>query len=70
MDFGDYIKSLPNERFEVQNKIRKECGVSMQTLNKWINGLVRPKAEKRKVIAEILGRDELELFPVNGRVCV
>ena len=24
MDFSDYIKSLPNERFEVQNKIKKE----------------------------------------------
>lgn len=65
MIFGDYIQSLPNERFEVQNKIKKECNVSLQTLCRWIRGLNRPTAENRKKIAQILGRDEIELFPVS-----
>ena len=65
MDFSDYIKSLPNERFEVQNKIKKECGVCSQTLIRWVNGTVRRTADKRKIIANILGRDELELFPIK-----
>lgn len=65
MIFGDYIQSLPNERFEVQNKIKRECNVSLQTLSRWIHGLNRPTAENRKKIAQILGRDEVELFPVS-----
>lgn len=65
MIFGDYIQSLPNERFEVQNKIKKECKVSHQTISRWIHGIVRPTAENRKKIASILGVDEVELFPVT-----
>lgn len=64
MVFGDYIKSLPNERFETQNRIKEVCKVSHSSLSRWIQGVDRPCAEKRKLIAELLGMDELELFPV------
>lgn len=65
MIFGDYIQSLPNERFEVQNRIKKECNVTSQTINRWIHGVIRPTAENRKKIALLLERDEIELFPVK-----
>lgn len=63
MDFGSYVKSLPNERQEIVSQLAAQCRVTMTTVYRWISGDFMPDALKRKVIAEFLGKTEKELWP-------
>ena len=63
MDFKNYVNSLPNERDKVMADLAILCRVSNSTVYRWLRGDFIPEALKRKVIAEYLGRSEVELFP-------
>lgn len=63
MDFGSYVKSLPNERQEIIAQLASQCRVTKITVYRWISGEFIPDALKRKVIADFLGKNEKELWP-------
>ena len=59
----EYYESLGNPQKELREKIAAECGVSLATVFRWLNGEVIPDKLKREKIGEITGLKEAELFP-------
>ena len=61
----DYYDSLAVEdpRVQLRNKLAKECGVTIMTVYRWINGEIIPDKLKREKISEIVGIAVDELFP-------
>lgn len=61
----DYYDSLTVEdsRVLLRNKLAEECGVTIMTVYRWINGEVIPDKLKREKISEIVGIPIDELFP-------
>lgn len=55
--------TVEDPRVQFRNKLAKECGVTIMTVYRWINGEVIPDKLKREKIAEIVGVSVDELFP-------
>lgn len=58
-----YYEDLGNPQKTLRERIASECGVSIATVFRWINGDVIPDKLKRSKIAEITGLAEEEIFP-------
>lgn len=59
----EYYDSLGNPQKELREKISAECGVSVATVFRWLNGEVIPDKLKRERIVKITGLSEEDLFP-------
>ena len=59
----EYYDSLGNPQKELREKISAECGVSVATVLRWLNGEVIPDKLKRERIVKITGLSEEDLFP-------
>lgn len=52
-----YYDSLNDPRKVLREKIAEQCGVSMQTVYRWLAGEVSPNKLQREKIAELIGQD-------------
>lgn len=72
MALKDYVMSISDkrttERTLMLNKIASECGVTLSTVYKWINGQSVPDKLKRQKIAEIAGIPVEELFKEDSNL--
>jgi len=65
MVFSEYLNSLSNEKMDMVKKIAEKTCTSTSAVYRWMNGSMTPGPLKQKVIADILGIPEDELFPKN-----
>lgn len=65
MVFSEYMNDLPNLKVETINKIAERTCSSTISVYNWIAGKSSPPMIKKKIIAEILGKNVEELFPVS-----
>lgn len=66
MDFKTYIDSLPRSqspRAEMIKKIAEACEVHQSVVYNWLANRHGIRPVYRKIIAEVIGRPESELFP-------
>lgn len=63
MNFGEFILSLPNQRTDTIKKIVEETKSASSSVYMWMSGKTVPPKLKRKIISDIIGLPEEELFP-------
>lgn len=56
-------KSVPADDF--RQRVAEACGVSENTVYRWLSGKIVPDKLKRQAIAQIAGVSESELFPLE-----
>lgn len=69
MDFITYYQNISNkkEKQNLRNKVIERCKIQHSTFYAWIFRNKIPLLAQEK-ISEILGKDQLELFPVNEKI--
>lgn len=63
MNFREFILSLPNQRTDTIKRIVEDTKSSPSSVYMWMSGKTVPPALKRKIISDIIGFPEEELFP-------
>lgn len=64
MTLSCYYEDLGKAQVNFRKKIQEECGVSLATASRWVNGKITPRKSDREKIAGIVGRPVEELFPI------
>lgn len=67
MNFLEYISNLRNERNETIAEIETATRSSHSTVYQWLTGRKNVPPLKRKVISDMLGLPEDELFPNTNK---
>ena len=69
MTFNDYIESFPKATTSVRHQkiceIAKECSVDPSAVYSWLKGRHAVRPIYKKIIAQITGISESELFPTT-----
>lgn len=63
MTLKDYYESIQDPKKLFIDKISSETMTSVSTIYKWISGEIIPPPIKKRIISEITGISESELFP-------
>ncbi len=67
-EFIKIYKLLPRaekERSKKRDQIIKECGVTRSIFYNWIAGITPVDENSQKIISQILGIKQKNLFPIN-----
>ena len=72
MTFNDYLESFPRATTSVRHQkiceIAKECSVDPSAVYSWLKGRHAVRPIYKKIIAQITGISESELFPTTEAV--
>ena len=67
MNFLEYMGNLRNERNETVREIELATRSSHNTVSQWMTGRKNVPPLKKKVISELIGLPEDELFPDTNK---
>lgn len=63
MTLKDYFDQIEDRKKNLINRISDETMTSTSTVYRWISGEIVPPPIKQRIISEIIGLPESELFP-------
>jgi hypothetical protein len=66
MTLTDYFSAIEERKRILINMIADETLSSTSTVYRWISGEIDPPPLKKRIISEIIGLPESELFPVKN----